>query len=64
MSTIHIIGCGFVADLYMGSLKAFPDISVGGVFDRDADRLDAFAGYWNVAKADSIGFAERMCSQC
>ena len=54
MSTIHIIGCGFVADLYMGSLKAFPDISVGQVFDRDAARLDAFSAYWNVPKVDSI----------
>lgn len=54
MSTIHLIGCGFVADLYMGSLQAFPDISVGGVYDRDADRMAAFAAHWKVPAAETL----------
>ena len=48
MSKIAIIGCGFVADLYMSSLRAFPEIEIIGVYDRDPVRLAAFAGHWSV----------------
>ena len=54
MSDIYIIGCGFVADLYMKSLATFPDISVAGVFDRDPGRLSAFSSHWNVKPAASL----------
>ncbi len=43
-----------MADLYMGSLKAFPGITIGQVYDRNADRMSAFSGYWNVAAADTL----------
>ncbi|MEO1136118.1 MAG: hypothetical protein AAFW68_05840 [Pseudomonadota bacterium] len=51
--TVVIVGTGFVADLYMRSLKTFPAIKVAGAFDIDAARLKTFCEYWNV-------FSERM----
>jgi predicted dehydrogenase len=54
MSDIYIVGCGFVADLYMKSLATFPDIRVAGVFDRDPGRLSAFSSHWNVKPAASL----------
>ena len=48
MTRVSIIGCGFVADLYMRSLATFPHVSVDRVYDRDASRLSAFAAHWNV----------------
>ena len=41
---IGIVGTGFVADLYMRSLKTFPNIAVAAAFDIDGKRLQAFRG--------------------
>lgn len=54
MKSVGIIGCGFVADLYMRSLALYEDISVSCVYDRDAGRLRAFAAHWSVPTADSL----------
>ncbi len=43
-----IVGCGFVADLYMRSVAVMPGLRVLGAWDRDADRLAAFAAHWGV----------------
>lgn len=51
---IGIIGTGFVADLYMRSLKTFPHLSVAGAFDIDRARLDAFCAHWGVRAAASL----------
>ncbi len=51
---IGIIGTGFVADLYMRSLKTFPDIAVECAFDIDASRLNAFCTYWGVRASASL----------
>ncbi len=51
---IAIIGTGFVADLYMRSLKTFPNIGVDCAFDLDAGRLQAFCTYWGVRAARSL----------
>ncbi len=51
---IGIIGTGFVADLYMRSLKTFPHIEVAGAFDIDRPRLDAFCAHWGVHAATSL----------
>jgi len=57
MTSVSIIGCGFVADLYMRSLAAFPDLVINVVYDRDAARLAAFSSYWNLdAQTDFAGF--------
>lgn len=54
MSAVSIIGCGFVADLYMRSLATFPDIRVVGVFDHDAARLAVFCDHWDVPAVASL----------
>lgn len=48
MKSVVLIGCGFVADLYMTGLATFPDIRVAGAFDHDAERLKAFTAHWQV----------------
>ncbi|WP_412553282.1 Gfo/Idh/MocA family protein [Shimia sp. MIT1388] len=52
--SVSIIGCGFVADLYMRSFAAHPDIAVTQVYDHDPNRLKAFAEHWNLHTADSL----------
>ena len=54
MKEIFIIGCGFVADLYMKSLATFPDIKIVSAYDRNPARLGAFSSHWNVPAAQSI----------
>lgn len=53
MRAVAIIGCGFVADLYMRSLATFPDIEVSCAWDCDAARLAAFCSHWNLSPAAS-----------
>jgi len=48
MTAVVLVGCGFVADLYMRSLATFPEIHVIGAHDRDAARLSAFCAHWSV----------------
>lgn len=55
--TIVIVGTGFVADLYMRSLKTFPAVKVAGAFDIDAARLKTFCEYWHVEAFDSLAAA-------
>ena len=51
---IGIIGTGFVADLYMRSLKTFPNIAVDCAFDIDTVRLNAFCTHWGLRAAASL----------
>ncbi len=51
MRDVAIIGCGFVADLYLRSFALYRDVKICGVFDHDADRLKAFCNYWNLPSA-------------
>lgn len=51
---VAIVGTGFVADLYMRSLRTFPGIAVAAAFDIDGARLKAFCDYWNVPAAESL----------
>lgn len=48
MTSISIIGCGFVADLYMRSFEQFPDLPISRVYDRDPARAKAFSDFWKV----------------
>jgi predicted dehydrogenase len=45
---IAIVGCGFVADLYAGSLVLHPRLELVGVADRDAKRSEHFGRYHSV----------------
>lgn len=53
MTKIAIIGCGFVADLYMRSFASFPNAQVEAVFDTNPERLAQFCTYWDVPRATS-----------
>ena len=48
---VSIIGCGFVADLYMRSLQAMDGITVAGVYDKNPERLAQFCTFWNVPRS-------------
>jgi len=54
MKAISIIGCGFVADLYMRSFAQFPDVQIACVYDQDSARSDAFCNHWDLAAVSSI----------
>ncbi|WP_438991539.1 Gfo/Idh/MocA family oxidoreductase [Lentibacter sp.] len=54
MQRVAIVGCGFVADLYMRSFAVHPEIEVVSCYDRDAARLAAFSKHWNVAAAADL----------
>lgn len=43
-----IVGCGYVADLYMEALKSHPELRLQGVWDRDPARLQAFCAFHRV----------------
>lgn len=51
---VALVGCGFVADLYMRSLRLYPRVEVVAVHDRDAARQAAFAAHWGVPVAESL----------
>ena len=51
---IAIVGAGYVADLYMPSIRTFPGLDIVGVWDVDPHRLAAFAGHWGIAAATGL----------
>ncbi|WP_156362628.1 Gfo/Idh/MocA family protein [Rubellimicrobium mesophilum] len=54
MGKVAIVGTGYAADLYMRSLRAYPDITVAKAYDTNEARLGAFSSYWNVPAATSL----------
>jgi len=54
---VVLIGCGFVADLYMRSFRLMPGITVQGAFDRDPARLAAFCAHWGIAALPDLAAA-------
>ncbi|OSQ51110.1 Gfo/Idh/MocA family protein [Marivita geojedonensis] len=57
---VSIIGCGFVADLYMRSLQAMDGLTVAGVYDRDPARLKKFCDHWSLT---AVGSLEELLDQ-
>ncbi|WP_313927397.1 Gfo/Idh/MocA family oxidoreductase [Pseudoxanthomonas sp.] len=51
---IAIIGCGFVADLYMETLRKHADLELVGVWDRDPVRLALFCRTYDVPAWPSL----------
>ena len=51
---IALIGCGFVADYYMATLEAYPDLTVNGVYDIDSARLKTFTEFYSLLSYSSI----------
>ncbi|WP_075217675.1 Gfo/Idh/MocA family protein [Mongoliimonas terrestris] len=50
---IAIVGCGYVFDIYMRTLRAHPEISVAGVFDINQERNRRVKDYYNFHIYDS-----------
>jgi len=51
---IAIVGCGFVADYYLSSLRVHPELRLLGAFDRDEQRAAQFAAYHHVRRYNSL----------
>ncbi|WP_417524638.1 Gfo/Idh/MocA family protein [Marinovum sp.] len=61
MRAVGLIGCGFVADLYMRSFALYDDIQIVAAHDIDAARLTAFCAHWDVPpQAQLQGFLEAL----
>jgi len=54
MAGIGIVGCGYVADRYIHSLRGYPELEIVGVFDRDEPRLERFSAYHGIPKHDTL----------
>jgi len=54
MGAVAIVGTGFVADLYMRSLKTFPGLTVRSAYDRNPERLAQFCSYWGLTSSNSL----------
>lgn len=54
MTRIAFAGCGFVADLYAGTLQVHPELELAGVMDRDANRARAFAARYGAKAYESL----------
>ena len=48
MKRIAFVGCGFVADYYIKTLKNHPQLELVGVMDRDKDQATKFGSYYSV----------------
>ncbi|AWI86730.1 oxidoreductase (plasmid) [Alloyangia pacifica] len=51
---IAIVGCGFVFDIYMRTIRAHPELEVKGVFDIRPDRMKAVQEHYGFATYDSF----------
>lgn len=54
MAGIGIVGCGYVADRYVASLRGYPELEIVGVFDRDASRLERFGAFHRIPRFESL----------
>lgn len=60
MKRVVLVGCGFVADLYMRSFNVMQDMRVIGAYDRDAKRHAAFCAYWKVPSLPDMTAVKEM----
>jgi predicted dehydrogenase len=51
---IAIVGCGFVADYYLVTLRGYPELKLVGVTDRDPDRAERFARFHHLRRYASL----------
>lgn len=51
---LALVGCGFVADMYVKTMAAHPQLRIAGVYDRDADRLKRFCAFHNLQAYESF----------
>ena len=48
--SIAIVGCGYVADYYLKTLKMHPQLKLLGVMDKVSDRATKFSKYYNIGR--------------
>lgn len=51
---IVFVGCGFVSEFYAKTLGNYPDLSLIGVYDRNAHHLEAFCRRWKCRAYTSL----------
>ncbi len=51
---LAIVGCGFVADFYMKTLRLHPQLELAGVYDRDRERGNRFAAMHRIHAYGSL----------
>ena len=51
---VVIIGCGYVADLYMATIKNYKDINLLGAYDKNRKRLKKFSSFYKVDTYKSL----------
>src|SRR5262245_9348586 len=51
---VAIVGCGFVADYYVRTLPAYPELDLVGVMDRDAERAARLARFYSLSRYESL----------
>lgn len=51
---IAIVGCGFVADYYLATLKLHPELQLEGVFDRLPGRAETLSRAYGVQRYGSL----------
>ncbi len=54
MMRVAIVGCGFVADYYVRTIAAHPELELVGVMDRDAERSKRFAAYYSLCRYETL----------
>jgi predicted dehydrogenase len=51
---IALVGCGFVADYYVGTMRAHPELEIAGVMDCDVLRSAHFAAHYKLPAYSSF----------
>ncbi len=51
---IALVGCGFVADYYIGTMPAHPELEIAGVMDCEAERSAHFGAYYKLPTYSSL----------
>lgn len=56
-----IIGCGYVADFYMNTLRNYPSVKIVRAYDHLASHADRYTAHWNVPSvSDEAAFYEGL----
>lgn len=50
---IGVVGCGYVFDIYMRTMRAHPEIEIVALYDIDSSRLDQVAAYYCLPKCSN-----------
>ncbi len=51
---IALVGCGFVADYYLATIDAYPELTIVGVYDKNTERLQHFCEFYQLAAFNSL----------